>query len=196
MGTECVGGRTEQGFEGWEEHTGRTIRTPGLRPHASPSSLRVQYPHLNTGENKPFFHAYMSTSLENVLEMHPAPSNLCSLEKRMHPRLQPCTESCLAMKLDLRRNFPRSPLCVSLKDPGIGCLFICLFVFYQNPTLGGKEGSQTAVRRGAESLCCLLRPPLGEGRELSTGSQGRRGVGGGALQAPEETPVQGNGFPR
>lgn len=60
-----VWGRDGRGFPGAEG----ARRTPGpvLRP--VPSSLRVQFPHLSTGGNKPLPAPYMPSSLEDIWEM-------------------------------------------------------------------------------------------------------------------------------
>lgn len=149
--------------------------------------LRVQFPHLSAGEDKPFPHPYMPTSLENVLEMHPALSNLCSLEKSMCPRLKPCTEIALQRRLDLRWNFSGSPH--GAPQGFWGCPFT------EIPPMGRGEWSDYCGERGSACLCCSLRPPLAEEREFSPG-QPRDGVGDEPLQDPGEMPGQGSRPPQ
>lgn len=84
----------------------------------------------------------MPTSLENILGMHPAPSNLCSLEKRMCPRLQPATESCLAKKARSKEQLLQVSTLHHWGIPG--------WSFYRNPALRGEEGCQTTG--GGEGL--------------------------------------------
>lgn len=166
----CRGG-AKQSSQEQEEHAGLRIRIPGLVLTPVPSCLRVQFPQLSTGGKSALF---------PLLTCPPAPSNLCSLEKRMHPRPQPRIE-LLQKRLDLRRNFPRSPQSVPSGFPDCP---------YLSPTLGDEKDGQTAVQR--EELCVSASVsglPLGEGREFSPGQPRERSGGDAPVQDPKEIPV-------
>lgn len=95
----------------------------------------------------------MPTSLENILEMRPAPPSLCSLEKRMCPRLQPTTESCLAKEARSKEELLQVSTPHHWGIPG--------WSFYRNPTLRGEEGYQTTG--GGEGWESLLLTPASLG---------------------------------